>query len=318
MTASSSPPAGRKFRIAEGAAQDRRTACHSGRTRSRRCRNLFASPAFRRTNTGGKIWPMSGSCRWSGRKDGHRPIASAGASAPGAALHPADQGTAWRKGSQQLANRSIRSRSARLDRLLARIGDARIVLLGEATHGTSEFYRMRDRITRELISKKGFRFVAIEGDWPDAARIDHYVRHLEYPAVRVDRVRALSRPGCGATTRCARSSTGCATHNAAVKPADARRLPWSRSLQPLRLDPRGAEISRRGRPGDGAGRTRAVRLPDARGSPIPPPTAMRRSPAAIRPAKPRSRSFSPSFCTSGVPMRNGTASGSWMPCRTHG
>ena len=59
---------------------------------------------------------------------------------------------------------------------------ARVVLIGEATHGTSEFYRMRDRITRELIVKRGFRFVAIEGDWPDAARIDHYVRHLEYPA----------------------------------------------------------------------------------------------------------------------------------------
>ncbi len=71
--------------------------------------------------------------------------------------------------------------TANLDRLLARIGDARIVLLGEATHGTSEFYRMRERISRELILKKGFRFVAIEGDWPDAARVDHYVRHLEYP-----------------------------------------------------------------------------------------------------------------------------------------
>ncbi len=71
--------------------------------------------------------------------------------------------------------------SAPLDRLLARIGDSKVVLLGEATHGTSEFYRMRERITRELIQKRGFRFVAIEGDWPDAARIDHYVRHLEYP-----------------------------------------------------------------------------------------------------------------------------------------
>ncbi len=71
--------------------------------------------------------------------------------------------------------------AAHLDRLLARIGDAKVVLLGEATHGTSEFYRMRERISRELIEKKGFRFVAIEGDWPDAARVDHYVRHLEYP-----------------------------------------------------------------------------------------------------------------------------------------
>ena len=66
--------------------------------------------------------------------------------------------------------------------LLERLGDARVVLLGEATHGTSEFYRMRERISRELIVKKGFRFIAIEGDWPDAARVDHYVRHFEYPA----------------------------------------------------------------------------------------------------------------------------------------
>ena len=64
--------------------------------------------------------------------------------------------------------------------LMHRIGDARVVLLGEATHGTSEFYRMRERISRELIERKGFSFVAIEGDWPDAARVDHYVRHAEY------------------------------------------------------------------------------------------------------------------------------------------
>ncbi len=53
--------------------------------------------------------------------------------------------------------------------------DARVVLLGEATHGTSEFYRMRARITRELIARRGFQFVAVEADWPDAARIDDYV-----------------------------------------------------------------------------------------------------------------------------------------------
>ena len=71
--------------------------------------------------------------------------------------------------------------AADLDPLMQRIGSSRIVLLGEATHGTSEFYRMRERITRELIVKKGFRFVAIEADWPDAARVDHYVRHFQYP-----------------------------------------------------------------------------------------------------------------------------------------
>lgn len=71
--------------------------------------------------------------------------------------------------------------TANLDPLLQRIGDARVVLIGEASHGTSEFYAMRARITQELIAKRGFDFVAIEGDWPDAARIDHYVRHFEYP-----------------------------------------------------------------------------------------------------------------------------------------
>jgi protein-L-isoaspartate(D-aspartate) O-methyltransferase len=71
--------------------------------------------------------------------------------------------------------------SADIAPLVERIGAARVVLIGEASHGTSEFYRMRARITRELIERKRFSFVAIEGDWPDAARVDHYVRHAEYP-----------------------------------------------------------------------------------------------------------------------------------------
>ncbi len=62
--------------------------------------------------------------------------------------------------------------------LLERIGNAKVVLLGEATHGTSEFYRMRARITRELILRRGFRAVAVEADWPDAAVVDRYVGHL--------------------------------------------------------------------------------------------------------------------------------------------
>jgi protein-L-isoaspartate(D-aspartate) O-methyltransferase len=65
---------------------------------------------------------------------------------------------------------------APVDALLDRIGDARVVLLGEATHGTSEFYRMRTHLTRELILRAGFDAVAIEGDWPDAAAVDRYVR----------------------------------------------------------------------------------------------------------------------------------------------
>jgi protein-L-isoaspartate(D-aspartate) O-methyltransferase len=70
----------------------------------------------------------------------------------------------------------IRELSGRaVDALVERVGDARVVLLGEATHGTSEFYRMRAEITKALIERRGFDFVAVEADWPDAARIDDYV-----------------------------------------------------------------------------------------------------------------------------------------------
>jgi len=61
--------------------------------------------------------------------------------------------------------------------LFDRFSDANVILLGEATHGSSEFYRARSAITRRLIEKHGFTVVAVEADWPDAARIDAYVRH---------------------------------------------------------------------------------------------------------------------------------------------
>ncbi|HEX6315485.1 MAG TPA: erythromycin esterase family protein [Gemmatimonadaceae bacterium] len=60
--------------------------------------------------------------------------------------------------------------------LLARVGDARFVLIGEASHGTHEFYRVRAAITKELIRGKGFTAVAVEADWPDAYRANRYVR----------------------------------------------------------------------------------------------------------------------------------------------
>jgi erythromycin esterase-like protein len=59
-----------------------------------------------------------------------------------------------------------------------RFADARVVLLGEATHGSSEFYRARAAITRRLVEEHGFTIVAVEADWPDAAQIDRHVRHL--------------------------------------------------------------------------------------------------------------------------------------------
>ena len=61
-------------------------------------------------------------------------------------------------------------------RLIERVGDARVVLLGEASHGTHEFYAERTRITRRLIKELGFNAVAIEGDWPDAHRVNRYIR----------------------------------------------------------------------------------------------------------------------------------------------
>lgn len=68
---------------------------------------------------------------------------------------------------------------ADLGPLIERLGDSRLVLIGEATHGTSEFYRMRIEITKQLIERGRCQFVAIEADWPDAARIDQYVRRLQ-------------------------------------------------------------------------------------------------------------------------------------------
>ena len=79
----------------------------------------------------------------------------------------------------QLAD-EIRDRSAPLqtssdlDPLLERIGDARYVLLGEASHGTSEYYTWRAQLSRRLIQEKGFRFVAVEGDWPDCYAVNRY------------------------------------------------------------------------------------------------------------------------------------------------
>ena len=67
---------------------------------------------------------------------------------------------------------------ADLDPLVDAVGDARYVLLGEATHGTSEFYGWRTRLTLRLAREKGFNVVAVEGDWPDCRAVGRYVRGL--------------------------------------------------------------------------------------------------------------------------------------------
>src|SRR5436190_151114 len=71
---------------------------------------------------------------------------------------------------------ALKESSQAYDALINAIGSARIVLLGEASHGTHEFYRERAHITERLIAEQGFSAVAVEADWPDAYRINRYVR----------------------------------------------------------------------------------------------------------------------------------------------
>jgi erythromycin esterase-like protein len=73
---------------------------------------------------------------------------------------------------------ALSAMDADYESLLDFIGDARFVLLGEASHGTEEFYRARAEITRRLIEQVGFGAVAVEADWPDAWRINRFVRGL--------------------------------------------------------------------------------------------------------------------------------------------
>ncbi len=75
------------------------------------------------------------------------------------------------------------------DRIVDLVGDARFVLLGEASHGTHEFYRERAEITKRLIQEKGFTAIAVEADWPDAYRINRYVRRENND---VDAIEALT------------------------------------------------------------------------------------------------------------------------------
>jgi erythromycin esterase-like protein len=75
------------------------------------------------------------------------------------------------------------------DSLIDLVGDARFVLIGEASHGTHEFYRIRGQISKLLIAQRGFNAVAVEADWPDAYRVNRFVRGASRDS---DSVEALS------------------------------------------------------------------------------------------------------------------------------
>jgi len=87
----------------------------------------------------------------------------------------------------------LRGAAEDFDPLLRSIGDAGLVLLGEASHGTHEFYRERALITRRLIEEKGFTGVAVEADWPDAYRVNRYVRGADDDADAEGSLRGFRR-----------------------------------------------------------------------------------------------------------------------------
>ena len=91
------------------------------------------------------------------------------------------------------AIRPLEGSAGDYDPLLELIAEARFVLLGEASHGTHEFYRERARITQRLIEEKGFGAVAIEGDWPDAYRVNRYVRGRGGDAEAIDALAGFRR-----------------------------------------------------------------------------------------------------------------------------
>ncbi len=72
-----------------------------------------------------------------------------------------------------------------LDILLKEIGDARVVLLGEASHGTSEYYRWRSSISKRLIKEKGFNFIAVEGEWADSYRVNDFIKEKKQDSTAV-------------------------------------------------------------------------------------------------------------------------------------
>ena len=72
----------------------------------------------------------------------------------------------------------LENTDADLDPFIERVGDAHYVLLGEASHGTSELYTWRAEITKRLITEKGFSFMAVEGDWPDCYRVNRYIKGM--------------------------------------------------------------------------------------------------------------------------------------------
>jgi erythromycin esterase len=134
------------------------------------------------------------------------------------------------------------------------IDDARFALLGEASHGTHEFYRERAQITKRLIVERGFTAVAVEADWPDASRVNRYVRGLSDDVTAVDALGDFKRfpswmwrntdvvessSGCASTMRRSQRASRRPGSTASISTASTRRWQpcsdfWRRSTLPQR------------------------------------------------------------------------------------
>ncbi len=138
--------------------------------RSQRLRKIrrIAADRYEEEDLGGVMFvPLIGAQGWA--EDGTR---AASNHVPGSARGH-DLGELIRKAAEPLPALSSETFAGAFDRFASR----RVVLLGECSHGTAEFYRARAAITRRLIERHGFTIVAVEADWPDAAALNRYVRH---------------------------------------------------------------------------------------------------------------------------------------------
>ena len=174
---------------------------------------------------------------------------------------------------------------------------------------------MRELITRELIEKKGFNFVGIEGDWPDAARIDHYVRHFEYRTLaNGQRLRAF-QPGCGVIGKSGISSIGCVIIIMRSAPISGSRFTawictaciarFNLVLEYLKdVDPETAKVARRRY---GCLDAMGIRSGDLR------PRGIVR--ALIKVAKKKSSKCSPNYWRNKRTIRRRTANVIWTRCK---
>ena len=143
-----------------------------------------------------------------------------------------------------------------LDPLLERIGDAHYVLLGEASHGTSDYYRWRAWISQRLIREKGFSFIAVEGDWPDCYRVNRYVKGFPDSGPDAREVLRRLRPMADLDV----GQRGGRRPGRVAPPAQCRaagrpegRLLRAGRVQPVGVAVRGARLPPQGRPLGAAG-----------------------------------------------------------------